>query len=80
MKMHVPRLVWTSSNSRLRELQTQAAEEQSVSAVYCDKNLEQRVNIQFCVTIGKSNSETLAIQLYMVIYTWWIRFDEIERF
>ena len=26
-----------------------------------DKNLEQRINIKFCVNIGKSASETLAI-------------------
>ena len=26
-----------------------------------DKNLEQRINIQFCVKIGKSASETLTI-------------------
>jgi len=26
-----------------------------------DKNLEQRINIQFCVKIGKSASETLAL-------------------
>jgi hypothetical protein len=35
---------------------------QHVSAVYCcDKNLEQRINIKFCVKIGKSASETLAL-------------------
>jgi hypothetical protein len=27
----------------------------------CDKNLEQRINIKFCVKIGKSASETLAL-------------------
>jgi hypothetical protein len=26
-----------------------------------DKNLEQRINIQFCVKIGKSASETLTL-------------------
>jgi hypothetical protein len=26
-----------------------------------DKNLEQRINIRFCVKIGKSASETLAL-------------------
>jgi len=26
-----------------------------------DKNLEQRINIKFCVKIGKSDSETLAL-------------------
>ena len=26
-----------------------------------DKNLEQRINIKFCVKIGKSSSETLAL-------------------
>jgi len=26
-----------------------------------DKNLEQRINIKFCVKIGKSASETLAL-------------------
>jgi hypothetical protein len=26
-----------------------------------DENLEQRINIKFCVTIGKSSSETLAL-------------------
>jgi hypothetical protein len=26
-----------------------------------DKNLEQQINIKFCVTIGKSASETLAL-------------------
>jgi hypothetical protein len=37
-----------------------------VSVVYgwrktSDKNLEQRINIKFCVKIGKSASETLAL-------------------
>jgi hypothetical protein len=27
-----------------------------------DKNLEQRINIKFCVKIGKSASETLALR------------------
>jgi hypothetical protein len=27
----------------------------------CDKNLEQRINIKFCVRIGKNASETLAL-------------------
>jgi hypothetical protein len=27
----------------------------------CDKNLEQRINIKFCVKIGNSASETLAL-------------------
>jgi hypothetical protein len=27
----------------------------------CDKNLEQGINIKFCVRIGKSASETLAL-------------------
>jgi hypothetical protein len=27
----------------------------------CDKNLEQRINITFCVNIGKSPGETLAL-------------------
>jgi alpha-D-ribose 1-methylphosphonate 5-triphosphate synthase subunit PhnL len=31
-----------------------------------DKNLEQRINIKFCVKIGKSDSETLA--LLRVVY------------
>jgi hypothetical protein len=26
-----------------------------------DKNLEQRINIKFCVKIGKSDSETLSV-------------------
>jgi hypothetical protein len=26
-----------------------------------DKNLEQRINVEFCVKIGKSDSETLAL-------------------
>jgi hypothetical protein len=34
---------------------------QSVSAVYCDKNLEQRINSECCVKIGNSGSETVAI-------------------
>jgi hypothetical protein len=35
---------------------------QYVSVVYCcDKNLEQRINIEFCVKIGNSASETSAL-------------------
>jgi hypothetical protein len=34
---------------------------QYVSAVYCDKNLEQRINIEFCVQTGKCASEMLAL-------------------
>jgi hypothetical protein len=35
---------------------------QYVSAVYCcDKNLEQRISITFCVKIGNSASETLGL-------------------
>jgi hypothetical protein len=44
-----------------------------VTVVYCcvggkvsDKNLEQRISIKFCVKIGKSTSETLA--LLTVVY------------
>jgi hypothetical protein len=29
--------------------------------VYCDKNLEQRINIKFCVQIGNSASGTLVL-------------------
>jgi hypothetical protein len=32
-----------------------------VSAVYCDKNLEQRIHVKFCVQFGNSDSEALAI-------------------
>jgi hypothetical protein len=28
-----------------------------MSAVYCDKNLEQRINIEFCVDVGTTASE-----------------------
>jgi hypothetical protein len=35
---------------------------QYVSTVYCcDKNLEQRINIKFCVKIGNSASEMVAL-------------------
>jgi hypothetical protein len=33
----------------------------SVGGKMSDKNLEQRINIQFCVKIGKSASETSAL-------------------
>ena len=34
---------------------------QTVSGKMSDKNLEQRINIKFCVKFGKSASETLAL-------------------
>jgi hypothetical protein len=33
----------------------------TVDGKMCDKNLEQRINIKFCVKTGKSASETLAL-------------------
>jgi hypothetical protein len=48
----------------------------------CDKNLEQRINIKFCVKIGKSASETLALltvaygEYAMSVFEWNRRFKE----
>jgi hypothetical protein len=33
-----------------------------------DKNLEQRINIKFCVKIGKSASETVALLTVAFLY------------
>jgi len=33
----------------------------AIGGKICDKNLEQRINIKFCVKIGKRSSETLAL-------------------
>jgi len=43
-----------------------------------EKNLEQRINIKFCVKIGKIVSETLA--LLTVAYGEYVRCEEIECF
>jgi len=66
---HVLKHVWTCFNLRLHEPQTKwvvrsrAAEcpWYTVGGKMSDKNLEQRMNIKFCVKIGKSASETLAL-------------------
>ena len=47
-----------------------------------DKNLEQRINIKFCVKIGKSGSETLAVAYgeyamkKLSVFEWHRRFKE----
>jgi len=50
-----------------------------------DKNLEQRINIKFCVKIGKSASETLALLTVaygeyamkkLSVFEWHRRFEE----
>jgi len=50
-----------------------------------DKNLEQRINIKFCVKIGKSGSETLALLILVYgeyamkkssVFEWRRRFKE----
>jgi hypothetical protein len=61
---HVPTCVYMSH--RPNELFVPKQQKKYVSVVYCwrkmsDKNLEQRINIKFCVKIGKSASETLAL-------------------
>ena len=68
---HVLRHIWTYSNLCLHETQTEwvvhsrAAEEvvrlwYMVGRKMSDKNLEQWINIRFCVKIGRSASEMLA--------------------
>jgi hypothetical protein len=51
----------------------------------CDKNLEQQINIMFCVKIGKSASETLALLtvayseyaiMKLSVFKWHRRFKE----
>jgi len=50
-----------------------------------DKNLEHRINITFCVKIGKSASETLALltvaygeyaKKKSIVFEWHMRFEE----
>jgi hypothetical protein len=79
MARNVPKHVWTCSNLHLQKPQTewvirsQAVEE--VARVRCillmsDKNLDQRINIQFCANTGKSASETLALlRVFYAEYT-----------
>jgi hypothetical protein len=61
---HVKKHVWTCSNLRLYEPQTKWIVPSQVAkeAVRVrSKDLEQRINKNFCVKIAKSASETLAI-------------------
>jgi hypothetical protein len=70
-QIHVPKHVWTCPNLRLHEPQTNWVICSLAAAVVrlwstvdrkmSDKNLEQRINVKFCVKIGKSASEILAL-------------------
>jgi hypothetical protein len=53
-----------------------------------DKNLEQQINIKFCVRIGKSDSETLALLTVAYgeynmnkssVFEWYRRFKERQE-
>jgi hypothetical protein len=62
---HVPTCVYMSHKPNESFVPKQQRK-QYMSVVYCwwknsNKNLEQQINIKFCVKIGKSASETLAL-------------------
>jgi hypothetical protein len=67
---HVPKHFWTCSNLYLHEMQIRSFVPKQQKHSTCPwhhvgwkkraKNLERRINIKFCVKIGKSGSETLS--------------------